>query len=181
MPVVLLAARMLWDKGGGEFVEAARRLRGRARFVLVGAVDSDNPACVPQSILQEWQNEGAVELWGGRSDMAKVFALANVVCLPSYREGLPKVLIEAMSVGRACVTTDVPGCRDCVAHGENGFLVPPKDIGALVEAIVCLLDDQDLRRRMGLQSRLRAEQEFSMHRVNEQTQDVYRLTLGDGA
>ncbi|MEO1766427.1 glycosyltransferase family 4 protein [Thiobacter aerophilum] len=176
--VVMLASRLLWDKGVGEFVEAAQALRGRARFVLVGAPDPDNPASVSQAQVQTWVESGVVEWWGRRSDMATTLAQAHIVCLPSsYREGLPKVLLEAMSVGRACITTDAPGCRDCVRDGDNGLLVPVKDAGALTAAIARLLDDPELRRRMGSRGRERAVAEFSQERVIEATLAVYREVL----
>lgn len=177
-PVVMLASRLLWDKGVGEFVEAARRLAGRARFVLVGAPDPGNPASVPEATLHGWAKEGVVEWWGAREDMAKILTQAAVVCLPSwYREGLPKVLLEAMACGRPVVTTDAPGCRDCVRDGDNGLLVPVKDAGALAAAVSRLLEDPELRRRMGGRGRQRAVEEFSQERVIEATLAVYREVL----
>lgn len=178
MPVVMLASRLLWDKGIGEFVEAARRLHGHARFVLVGAPDPGNPASVPDATLRGWVNEGLVEWWGAREDMPAILNGAHVVCLPSYyREGLPKVLLEAMACGRPLITTDAPGCRDCVRDGENGLLVPVKDVPALAEAIERLLADAALRRRMGARGRERAVREFSQERVIEETLAVYREIL----
>jgi glycosyltransferase involved in cell wall biosynthesis len=176
-PVVMLASRLLWDKGVGEFVEAARRLKGRARFVLVGAPDPGNPASVAEGDLYAWVQDGIVEWWGRRDDMAEVLSAAHIVCLPSYREGLPKVLLEAMACGRACITTDAPGCRDCVRDGDNGLLVPVKDAAALVAAIEQLLDDQNLRRRMGVRGRERAVAEFSQDRVIDATLAVYAEAL----
>jgi glycosyltransferase involved in cell wall biosynthesis len=176
-PVVMLASRLLWDKGVGEFVEAARRLKGRARFVLVGAPDKGNPASVPQAALETWVKEGIVEWWGVRMDMPETLAQAHVVCLPSYREGMPKVLLEAMSVGRACVTTDAPGCRNCVRHGDNGLLVPVKNPEALAEAIARLIDDAEMRRRMGERGRQRAVAEFSSERIHAETLQIYRRLL----
>lgn len=173
-PVVMLASRLLWDKGVGEFVDAARRLKGRARFVLVGAPDPGNPASVAEGDLHAWVQDGIVEWWGRRDDMAASLNEAHIVCLPSYREGLPKVLLEAMACGRACITTDAPGCRDCVRDGDNGLLVPVKDAAALVAAIEQLLDDQNLRRRMGERGRERAVAEFSQDGVIAATLAVYR-------
>lgn len=176
-PVVMLASRLLWDKGVGEFVETARRLAGRARFVLVGSPDPGNPASVPEDVLRQWTAEGVVEWWGAREDMPKTLAQAAVVCLPSYREGLPKVLLEAMACGRPVVTTDAPGCRDCVRDGDNGLLVPVKDAGALAAAVSRLLEDPELRRRMGGRGRQRAVEEFRQERVIEATLAVYREVL----
>ncbi|WP_333843179.1 glycosyltransferase family 4 protein, partial [Pelomicrobium sp.] len=176
-PVVMLASRLLWDKGVGEFVEAARRLAGRGRFVLVGAPDPDNPASVSEADLRGWVSEGVVEWWGAREDMPAVLNQAHIVCLPSYREGLPKVLLEAMACGRPVIATDAPGCRDCVRDGDNGLLVPIRDAGALAGAIARLLDDPALRRRMGERGRERAVEEFSQERVIAATLAVYREAL----
>lgn len=151
VPVVLLPARLLWDKGVGEFVEAARQLRAQgveARFALVGKVDPGNPAAITEQELQAWLAEGVVEWWGYRADMPAVLREATVVVLPSYREGLPKAMLEAGAVARARITTDVPGCRDAVAHEATGLLVPPRDAGALADAIARLLGDPALRDRL---------------------------------
>lgn len=174
-PLVLMAARLLRDKGVAEFVAAARALRGRARFVLAGAPDEGNPATVTPDELATWVREGAIEWWGPRNDMPEVLGGAHLVCLPSsYREGLPKVLLEAMACGRACVTTDTPGCRDAVRDGDNGLLVPVRDGAALTAAIARLLDDPALRRRMGARGRERALAEFSDERVIAATLALYR-------
>ena len=122
-PVVVLASRMLWDKGIGEFVEAARRLREAgvaARFVLVGDTDTGNPTAIPHGQLAAWRDAGLVEWWGHRSDMPEVFAAAHVVCLASYREGVPKVLIEAAACGARAGGDRCPGLpRDCPARGQR--------------------------------------------------------------
>ena len=182
VPIVLMAGRMLWDKGVGEFVEAARRLKRdglQARFVLVGGCDPENPGAVPPESLEEWTKTGAVEWWGLREDMPVVFSQAHIVCLPSYYgEGVPTVLIEAAASGRAIVTTDMPGCREVVRHGENGLLVPPRDPEALAQAIAVLLKDPALRARMGAGGREIAVQEFSEERVVRETLALYRELLG---
>ncbi len=180
LPLVVFAARMLWDKGVGEFVDAARQLcdRGiKARFALVGDTDSGNPAAVPKSQLESWQQSDVVEWWGQHANMPMVFAKAHIVCLPSYREGLPKVLIEAAASGLPIVATDVPGCREIVRDGENGFLVPVRDATALAEALRRLIEDAELRRRMGAKGREIAMAEFSVERVVSETLDVYRQLL----
>lgn len=178
--LVVLAARMLWDKGVGEFVEAAQALRNTgisARFVLVGDADLANPAAIPESQLSAWQAAGIVEWWGYRDDMPKVLSQAHIVCLPSYREGLPKVLIEAAASGRAIVATDVPGCREIVHHGENGLLVSARDARALAEALKLLILDPALRQRMGKRGREIAEAEFSVEQVNDETLALYKEVL----
>jgi len=177
-PVVMMASRLLWDKGVGEFVDAARTLRDSgARFVLVGTVDTDNPASISDAELGRWVADGAVEWWGHSEDMAATLAQADIICLPSYREGLPKVLLEAMACGKACITTDAPGCRVAVRHEDNGLLVPAKDAAALASAIRGLLDDADQRQKMGARGRERAVDEFSQQRVIEATLAIYREVL----
>jgi glycosyltransferase involved in cell wall biosynthesis len=177
IPVVVLPARMLWDKGVGEFVEAARRLKQKgvhARFILVGRRDEHNPAAIPEIHLKEWVQEGVVEWWGHREDMPAVYAAAMLVVLPSYREGLPKVLLEAAACGKAIVATDVPGCREIVRDRFNGLLVSPRDSTALATAIEELLSDQALREAMGPRSRTRVLAEWSSLRITEQVLGLYR-------
>ncbi|MEQ9566788.1 MAG: glycosyltransferase family 4 protein [Pseudomonadales bacterium] len=164
-PIVLLPARMLWDKGIGEFVEAARIIQARgidARFVLVGPSDPDNPSAIGTNQLDAWQCDGVVEWWGMRKDMPAVMASASLVVLPSYREGMPKALLEAAAAGRAIVTTDVPGCRDVVEPGENGEMVPARDARALADAIYSLLSNRDQLERLGRRSRVIAENRFGV-------------------
>jgi len=179
-PVVMLAARMLRDKGIAEFVKAAQILRqrgSRVRFVLVGDTDLGNPTAIPAAELKAWQANGDIEWWGFREDMRSVLAQATIVCLPSYREGVPKVLIEAAAVGRAIVATDVPGCREIVRHGKNGLLVPVKNAEALAESLSFLIDNPYLRARMAKRSRHLAVADFSMDRVITETMEVYRTVL----
>ena len=177
VPVALLAARMLWDKGVGEFVAAADMLRSSAvaaRFILVGDTYQDNPAAIPNSQLESWVRQGIVEWWGWLEDMPAVYARANIVCLPSYREGMPRSLMEASACGRAVVAADVPGCRHAVRHAENGLLVPVRDARALAEALKELIEKPALRRRMGVKGRKLAEEEFSVERIVSETIAIYR-------
>jgi glycosyltransferase involved in cell wall biosynthesis len=172
---------MLWHKGVQEFVDAARIVRKSgqdARFVMVGDTDSDNPAGVSAEQLEQWVNEGVIEWWGYQESMPDVFAKSHIVCLPSkYREGVPKVLIEAASCGRPIVTTDMPGCREIVQDGENGILVPSNDGRAVADAIIRLLEDAKLRTKMGDQGRALVQKEFSVESVVEKTVEVYRDVL----
>ena len=181
-PIVMLPSRMLWEKGISVFVEAAARLRKDgldARFVLVGAPDLENRGYIPEQQLKEWVTTGNVEWWGSNGDMPKTLSEAHVICLPTYyREGLPRVLMEASACARAIVTTDMPGCRHVVHDGENGLLVPPKDVAALATAIKRLVEDPDLRQKMGAAGRVRATTEFSEKTVQRQTFEVYRNLLG---
>lgn len=180
VPLVVLPARMLWDKGVGEFVEAAAQLKKRgvcARFVLVGEPDDDNPASVPGQQLASWQGDGVVEWWGRREDMPHVLAQSQIVCLPSYREGLPKSLLEAASCGRPIVTTDVPGCREVVRDGDNGILVEARNPGALANALGKLLADCELRERMGRRGREQVMSEFSQEKIAAQVLSLYREAI----
>lgn len=182
VPVVLLAARMLQDKGIREFVEAAAMLRGQgvaARFVLVGDVDDENPASIGRAQLERWSRSDVIEWWGHRADMSAVLAAANIVCLPSYREGLPKVLLEAAACGRAIVATDVPGCREIAIHGQTSLLVPPRDASGLAGAISTLLADAKLRESFGLRGRKLIEEEFTIDRVNQATLAIYQELLSE--
>ncbi len=175
-PVVALPARLLWDKGVGVFVQAARALRAegvQARFVLLGDLDPDNPSGIPAEQLQAWQQEGMIEWWGWQDDMPTQYALSHIVCLPSDREGVPKTLIEAAACGRAIVTTDAPGCREIVRHGFNGLLVPRQDPAALAAALRQLIEQPDLRRAMGANGRTLAASEFSVEQVVAETLAVY--------
>lgn len=177
---VILPARMLWDKGVGEFVAAAKLLRNagvKAEFILVGMPDLQNPAGISVEQLQAWVAEGAIEWWGYREDMPDVLSSSHVVCLPSYREGLPKALIEAAAAGRAIVASDVPGCREIVRHNDNGLLVPPRDAPALAAALERLIHDPALRARMGARGREIAVAEFSLERVVRETLELYERLL----
>jgi glycosyltransferase involved in cell wall biosynthesis len=181
VPLIVLPARMLWDKGVGEFCAAAATLRAagiEARFVLVGGLDDENPAAIPASWLREQQREGAVEWWGQQHDMVAVYAAAHVVCLPSYREGLPTVLLEGAACGCALVTTDVPGCREVVRDGDTGLLVPSRDPAALAQALRAVIVDQGLRTRLSESARARVVAEFSAQEVRDSTNKLYRGLLG---
>jgi glycosyltransferase involved in cell wall biosynthesis len=176
-PVVAMASRLLRDKGVGEFVAAARLLRARgvaARFWLIGAPDPANPATFTTAQVEAWQAEGSVECLGHRGDVAELYARSHVVTLPSYREGLPKALLEAAATGRAVVTTDVPGCRDAIEPGVTGLLVPPRDPVALADGLEALLADGERRRRMGRAGRELAEREFRIERIVAAHLEAYR-------
>jgi glycosyltransferase involved in cell wall biosynthesis len=178
-PIVVLPARMLADKGVNEFVEAARALRragSPARFVLAGGVDSNNPNAIPRDRLDAWVNEGVVEWWGHRTDMPDVLRQATVVCLPSYREGMPKALLEASIIGRPIVTTNVPGCRHAV-RPEFSRLVPARDSAALINAFSELLDQPALLREMGSAASVHGARTFDVRSVIAETLKVYERLL----
>ncbi len=175
--IVLMAARLLKTKGTREFVSAAKKLHEsgvKARFWLVGDPDPENPASIAPKELENWYFRKEVEFFGHRSDMPLLMSKAHIVVLPSYREGLPKVLIEAAACGRAVVTTDVPGCRDAIINGVTGLLVPPKDAVALAKAIQKLLDDPETCRSMGNAGRRRAEAIFNVDSVVDAHLKVYQ-------
>jgi glycosyltransferase involved in cell wall biosynthesis len=140
----LLVARLLWDKGVGEFVEAARIVKAKRpemEFALAGFLDVDNPSAVPRSAVEEWEREGVVKFLGSFDDMVPVYAQADCVVLPSYyREGVPRSLLEAASMGKPVITTDSVGCRDTVEDGVTGWLVKPRDANALAVQMLALLD-----------------------------------------
>ena len=179
-PVIMLPARLLRDKGVVEFVEAARILRGQGvqgRFVLVGEPDLGNPATIKPAKIAKWVAEGIVEAWGHSNDMPRTLSESRIVVLPSYREGLPKVLLEAAACGRAIVTTDVPGCRHAVVNEQTGLIVPPRAPIELANAILRLLRDDRTRLEMGMAGRRRVEAELSVERIVAQTLAVYDAIL----
>ncbi len=182
IPIVMVPSRMLWEKGISVFVEAAAQLKReglQARFVLVGAPDLESRGHIPERQLNAWVENGSVEWWGSNGNMPATLGKAHVVCLPTYyREGLPRVLMEASACGRAIVTTDMPGCRYLVHNGENGLLVPPRDAASLAAALRELLQNPELRKRMGLAGRERVIREFSESTVQSQIFEVYRNLLG---
>jgi glycosyltransferase involved in cell wall biosynthesis len=178
--VVVAAARMLYDKGIEEFVEAARILKKKgfkARFVLVGEPDPGNLSSIPTEKLAAWHEQGDIEWWGRQDNMPQVFARSHIVCLPSYREGTPKVLIEAAASGRPIVASDVPGCREVVKHGENGLLVPVKNAAELAKAVLVLLKNPALRQKMGKKGRAMVENELSEEVVVRSTFRAYDTLL----
>ncbi len=179
--MVTMVARLLRDKGVQEFVQAARLLRERGLPVamqLVGGVDAGNPASATQAEVDAWQREGCVLALGERSDVAALYAASHIAVLPSYREGLPKSLIEAAACARAVVTTDVPGCRDAIEPGVTGLLVPVRDAQALADAIARLAEDAALRQAMGAAGRVLAEREFDIGRVARIQVELYDALSG---
>ena len=163
----LLAARLLREKGICEYVEAARTIKARypeVRFILLGGLDT-NPGGISRDEIRAWVEEGVVE-WPGHVPVKPWFAQASVYVLPSYREGVPRSTQEAMAMGRPVITTDAPGCRETVEHGVNGFLVPPRDVEALVGAMERFIKEPALIETMGKESRRLAEERFDVRKVN---------------
>jgi glycosyltransferase involved in cell wall biosynthesis len=165
----LLIARLLRDKGIREYVEAARQVRARhprTRFHLVGRLDEGNPAAITARELRAWETAGIVRYLGRLEDVRPALAATSVYVLPSYREGTPRTVLEAMAMGRPIVTTDAPGCRETVRHGVNGYLVPARDADALAQAMARFVEAPDLIAAMGRESRRLAEEKYDVHKVN---------------
>jgi len=176
---VMFLGRMLYDKGVREFADAARAVKARRpeiRFVLVGGSDP-NPESISEEILGQWQAEGILEHWGWRSDVPAVLQNADILCLPSYREGLSRALLEGGASGLALITTDVPGCRDAIIPGRSGLLVPVRDPVALANAILDLAQSAVRRATMGAQARADVRARFSVSTVVAQTRAAYRQAL----
>jgi glycosyltransferase involved in cell wall biosynthesis len=178
--VVTMFSRVLRDKGVLDYVEAAKivhREFPEAVLQLVGDCDPGNPTSFSESEVRSWESAGSIKWLGYRTDVPELLAASNIVCLPSYREGLPKTLLEACAAQRAIVATDVTGCREVVSHGSNGLLVQVRDPEKLAEAISQLLGDQVQRMAFAKNGRARAENEFASPIVIERTLAVYKKVL----
>lgn len=179
-PTATLVGRMLWDKGIGELVEAARRLKQGGvpgRIVLVGTPDPANPASIPEATLRQWVDEGLIEWWGHRADIRAVWAQSHIAVLPSYREGLPMALLEAAACGRPLVAADVPGCRELVRHQENGLLVPARTAQPLADSLKLLFENRGLRLALGARARATVEGEYAAKAVGTAIEGLYRAAL----
>ena len=175
-----IVSRMLGEKGINEVVAATRILKERevaVRIQLIGTPDPENPTSIPEDALQGWHNKGLVEWHGHRSDIAEVWTKAHIALLPSYREGFPKSLIEAMASGRPAITTDTIGCREVIEDGVSGILVPLHDAAAIADSIQKLVEDVALRRQMGAAARTRTETLFSDKIIAARTMRLYRSAV----
>ena len=171
---IVFCGRLLWDKGIAELVEAARTLRGHGfEFIVAGAPDPGNPAAIPIETIREWEGQGLVQFPGHIEDIPRLLAETDVFVLPSYREGLPRSLIEAGACGLPLIATDVPGCKDVITNGLDGILVPARDARALADAIWQLVSDADLASRFGVAARERVLRSFDENIVIQRTLDVY--------
>ena len=181
---VLYASRMLREKGVLELVEAARLLKGRgvdAEFVFAGSCYPDNPSSLDEGTIGRWASEGLIRFLGHVDDMPELLASSDLVVLPSHREGTPRILLEAAAMELPVVATDIPGCRGVVEHEVNGLLVPVRDAPALAEAIVRLVQDEDLRARFGRTGRRIVLRGFDERIVLDKTLAVYQdLLMGRG-
>uniref|UniRef100_UPI00404B1385 glycosyltransferase family 4 protein n=1 Tax=Flavobacterium sp. TaxID=239 RepID=UPI00404B1385 len=178
---ILLPSRMLWDKGVKELREASNILkekyRNKVQFILSGLVDEDNKAGVSDSYLKEWHDDNYVKWIGYQKNMVPIYQNSHIVVLPSYREGIPKALIEACAVGRAIITTNAIGCREVVDEGLNGFKVPIASSIDLANALEALINNHDLIKKMGYNSRLKAEKEFDVINVVKKHIKIYNSLL----
>lgn len=173
---VSMACRLLKDKGVFEYIEAAKIIKQKlpnVEFELYGDIDIHNPASLTNDDIEKIKKDGFVNVYGFSSDIAKVFSASNIIVLPSYREGLPKVLIEAAACGRAVVTTDVPGCRDAIEPNVTGLLCKVKNSKSLANMIEKLIIDENIRNNMGKEGRKLAEQEFDIKKVVKKHFDIY--------
>jgi len=178
--VIMFLARLLKDKGLIEFCEAAVSLKNsgfKGRFVLVGDIDLHNPNSITQSELDHYIKVGAVEHWGFSSKVAETIAKSHIMVLPSYREGLPKSLIEAAACGRVVITTDVPGCRDAITPNVTGILIPLKSSEAIADAILSLCKNDDKRIEMGRKGRELAEMCFDIEDVIDTHLNLYKEAI----
>jgi len=174
---VVLLARMLKDKGVIEFIKAANILRSKysdkIKFVLVGGIDTDNPSHISLTELNSYIDQTYITWLGHQTNVIEIYNSSDIVCLPSYREGLPKSLVEAMAVGCPIITTDAIGCKECVEHGFNGFIVPTGDASKLAESIEVLINNDNLRIEMGHNSRMKMIKEMSLSTVINKTFNFY--------
>src|SRR5690554_3741475 len=169
-PRFLLIARLLGDKGVREYAQAAEQVKQQypdAQFDLVGWIDA-NPNTITQVELDQWVAAGTISFLGRLNDVRPAIQDCSVYVLPSYREGTPRTVLEAMAMGRAVITTDAPGCRETVVDGDNGFLIPVKDADALAQAMLRFIEQPELITQMGQRSRVIAEEKYDVHKVNAQ-------------
>lgn len=174
---ILFHARMLRDKGIIEFYSAAKIIKSKypnTEFILCGDIDKGNPSSLSTSQLHNWNSEGIVSWIGFKSNMAELIPNFHLIVLPSYREGLPKSLIEACAIGRPIITTDTNGCRECIIHDKSGFLVPVKDYKKLAESVEKFILDPKLLNKFGQKAREIAEKDFDVKKIVAQTMKIYR-------
>lgn len=177
IPIICFAARLIKEKGVNEFVAAAKILNERnikAKYFLAGEIDKNNPSGLTEYDLNKIKEDGYVEVLGSYKNIAKLYSLSNIICLPSYREGLPKGLIEAAAAYRAVVTTDVPGCRDAIIPNKTGLLVPVKNSTKLADALQWLIENPKERYLMGQAGRKFAENEFAIEKIVKTHLNIYQ-------
>lgn len=179
--IFLLIARLLWDKGVGEFVESAKRVKEKypnTEFWLLGPIDKANPTAIPIEIVKDWEGKGIIKYLGVAEDVRPFICQSDVVVLPSYREGIPRSLLEAISMGKPIITTDTAGCREVIEDGKNGFLVKVKDVQSLTNAIIRFIElQEEERNEMGRYSRKKAIEEFDEKIIIDKYLEVIQEAL----
>ena len=175
-PIVIFPARLVKNKGLREFIKAAKTLRGTARFVVSGMIDQESPDKVSEEFIKSFIDDGIIEYWGYCKDMHKILKKSTLVVLPSYREGLPKVLCEAAAIGRPIITTDVPGCREAIIENQTGLLIPVKNSRILAKEIKNLLLDRSKMEYFGLNGRKLAEDKFDLKNIVAEHIRLYNLS-----
>ena len=182
IPTICFAARLIYDKGVSDFISAARLLKKRGvkvHFYLAGDSDIKNPSGLNDKDLKNLKENKDIEFLGHQTNIAKLYANSHIVCLPSYREGLPKALMEAAAASRAIVTTNVPGCRDAIIPNKTGLLVPVKDPEKLADALQWLIEHPLERIAMGRAGRQLAEKEFRIEKITKNHLDIYKELLNN--
>ncbi len=177
--IITLIARLLWQKGVGEFVKSAEILKPKypnLEFLLVGPIDKENPSGIPAKKIKEWENKNLLRYLGERKEIKEILALSDIVVLPSYyKEGVPKILLEAGAMEKPLITTNVPGCKEVVKNNENGFLIEPKNSQQLAEKIEILINNKNLREKFGKKSREIVEKEFNVEKIVREIIESYNI------
>ena len=179
--IVTFVARLLIDKGIRELIDASRILHkkdAKVIFWIVGDIDDGNHKSITREEIASWKELPNVKFFGFQDNIEDFYAKSNIACLPSYREGLPKSLVEAAACGRAVITTDVPGCRDAIEHTKTGLLVPINNAVALANSIEYLIDNPDVRQKMGAAGRALAEKDFAIEKIVADHMQIYKKAFG---
>ena len=174
--LIIMVCRLLKDKGVYEFIEAEKKIRNKnikARFWLVGNIDLSNPSSLTSKDIEKIKEDSKVKFLGFRKDISRLYKYSNIAVLTSYREGFPKSLIEASACGRPIITTDVPGCRDSIINNVTGILINKKNSQQLCDAIELLLKNDTLRKKMGYQARINAENKYNINDVISKHMEIY--------
>jgi len=176
--VVSLISRMLWNKGIGEFVEAVKVLKKKYPYLeclLVGPIDRENPSKIKEATIKKWEKEKIIKYLGERKEIKEIIAISDIIVFPSYREGVPRILLEAGAMEKPIVTSNVPGCREVVQDQKNGFLIKPKEVGELIKKIEILVKNKKLRKKFGENSRRLIKEKFDVEKIVKETIQMYNL------
>lgn len=179
IPVILFPSRLIKNKGIFEFIEAAKALKGKARFAISGALDFGSKDSITKSDLRSIVKNNFIEYWGFSTNMQATLSKSTIVVLPSYREGLPKVLCEAAACSKAIITTNVPGCREAIIHNKSGLLIPHKNVPALIKSIEMLLNNPKLTNKLGQKGRELAEEKFDVKKIVNSHLKIYKECIED--